>query len=142
MHVRHWLIAAFLVHVLAQTGWAQGTNGQPRDEAPAAPPSAAAPAVDVSRLPIDLQRIQRSLEQSSRVREERDGLNLRYFVDVFAEGPQIELFTEQDNLRTGPVPFGAPTHREMLYMMTPPEFRSPVMDFSGLIRWLSDKSKK
>jgi hypothetical protein len=138
MHLKHWLIAALFLPLLAHSSWAQETNGQP---AGTPTPAATAPAVDVSRLPIDVQRIQRSLE-SSRVREERDGLNLRYFVDVFAEAPQIELFTREDNLLNGPVPFGAPTHREMIYMMTPPEFRSPVMDFGGLLRWLSDKSKK
>ena len=33
--------------------------------------------VDVSRLPIDVERIQRELQQST-IREEHDGLNLRY----------------------------------------------------------------
>jgi hypothetical protein len=99
------------------------------------------PAFDVSRLPVNIERIQRRLAQS-REREERDGLNLRYMIDVFGQAPPIELLTKDDNLLYGPVPESAPTHRDMLNMMTPKEFRSPAMDFNSLFRWLSDKSKK
>jgi len=99
-----------------------------------------AQAVDVSRLPINIQRIERKLRQTS-VREERDGLNLRYIIDVYGQAPRIELLTKQDNLRNGPVPYGAPTHQDMLQIMTPQEFRAPVADFGGLFRWLADKAK-
>ena len=78
--------------------------------------------IDVSRLPIDLQRIQRRFREGQ-IREERSGLNLRYFVDVFAKAPNIVLFTKEDNLVYGPVPAAAPTHREMLDMITPRQFR-------------------
>ena len=47
--------------------------------------------IDVSRLPIDLERVYRELRPST-VREERDALNLRYFVDVYGQSPRIELF--------------------------------------------------
>jgi hypothetical protein len=30
----------------------------------------------------------------------------------------------------------------MIDHITPPEFRSPVMDFNSLFRWLADKTKK
>ena len=92
--------------------------------------------IDVTRLPIDLQRIERRFRQGQ-IREERDGLNLRYYVDVFALAPRIVLFTERDNLRYGPVPYGAPTHQEMLDMITPRQFRS-----IGGINILSPSSKK
>jgi hypothetical protein len=105
-----------------------------------APPPSAAP-VDVSRLPISLRRIERSLRQSA-IREERDGLNLRYFVDVYAKAPALVLFTKEDNLLTGPVPYGGPTHREMLDMITPQEHRAPAADFGALMRWLSGKKDK
>jgi hypothetical protein len=108
----------------------------------AAAPPPAAPAVDVSQLPISLSRIERGLRQST-IREERDGLNLRYFVDVYAKAPAIVLFTKEDNLLTGPVPYGGPTHREMLDMITPKEHRAPAADMGALLRWLSgDKDKK
>ena len=122
--------------------------GQPASAQQAAPQPPAAPAstgqaqqraVEASRLPVNLRRIQRELAQSTREREERNGVNLRYIIDVFGQAPPIELFTPEDNLLNGPVPYGAPTHREMLYMITPQEFRSPAMDFSNLLRWLSDR---
>ena len=92
--------------------------------------------IDVTRLPIDLQRIERRFRQGQ-TREERDGLNLRYYIDVFAVAPKITLFTEQDNLRYGPVPYGGPTHNEMLEMMTPRPFRN-----HGGVNILSPNSKK
>jgi hypothetical protein len=102
---------------------------------------AASPQIDVSQLPININRIHRQLRQTT-VREERDGLNLRYVVDVFGQAPKLELFTKQDNLREGAVPYGAPTHQDMLNMMTPQEYRAPAADFSSLLRWFQGKSKK
>jgi hypothetical protein len=97
--------------------------------------------VDVSRLPINLEKIQRELRQSS-IREERDGLNLRYIIDVYGQAPPIELFGPTDDLVYGPVPNTAPTHREMIEHVTPKEYRAPAADFSALLRWLADRSKK
>ena len=118
------VIAALLSSTLALPASAQSTEG----------------TVDVSKLPVNLQRIQKQLQQSS-VREERNGLSLRYFVPVYGQAPRIELFTKQDNLETGPAPYGAPTHREMINAVTPQEFRAPAADFGSLFRWLADKAK-
>src|SRR5687768_18325487 len=106
---------------------------------PAAPAPAAAPEIDVSRLPIDLRRIEKSFRQTT-IREQRDGLNLRYFVDVYAKAPAIVLFTPEDNLVFGPAPYGGPTHREMLEMMTPREFRASGMMLGSGIRVPRKKS--
>ncbi len=99
------------------------------------------PNVDVGQLPISLSRINRGLRQTSE-REERDGMKLRYSIDVYGSAPPIDVLNpKQDNLLYGPVPYGGPTHQQMLQIMTPQEFRAPAADFSGLIRWLADKSK-
>jgi hypothetical protein len=97
--------------------------------------------VDVSRLPVNVARIHRQLRQTT-VREERDGLNLRYIVDVYGQAPRLELFTKRDNLREGAVPYGAPTHQDMLNVMTPQEYRAPAANFGNLLRWFSSKSDK
>ena len=97
--------------------------------------------VDVSRLPLNLDRIQRGLRQSA-IREERQGLNLRYVVDVYGQAPPIAIFGPDDNLVHGPLPYGAPTHREMIEHVTPKEYRAPAADFSALVRWLAERSKK
>lgn len=89
--------------------------------------------MDVRRLPLNLGRIGRQLRQSE-VREERNGLNLRYTVDVYGQAPRIEIITPQTNVLTGAVPGSAPTHNEMLQMMTPPEFRQGGVIFGSLPR--------
>lgn len=96
--------------------------------------------VDVSRLPLNLERIKRQVRQST-VRDESDGLRLRYVVDVFGQSPRIELFGGLENSLTGPAPYGAPTHQDMLNIMTPQEFSAPAANFGNLFRWLSDKAK-
>ena len=135
MHLRHTFIAAVLLLGITQAAAAQsapvptGTSGR----------AGVVAVVDVSRLPIDMSRIERQFRRTT-FREERDGLNLRYFIDVYAKAPEIVLFTSEDNLLTGPVPYGAPTHREMLEMMTPREYRAPAADFGNLFRWLAGKA--
>jgi hypothetical protein len=141
MTFRHSVITAVITGTallgLAHTAWAQSVVAL-NTVAPPAP--AVAATVDVSRLPISLSNIEKKLRQTT-IREERDGLNLRYFVDVYAKAPDIVLFTKEDNLLYGPVPYGAPTHSEMVDMITPQEHRAPAADMGALFRWLSGKKK-
>ena len=97
--------------------------------------------IDVSRLPLNLERIHRELRQTA-TREEREGLNLRYYVNVNTQAPPLVVFGPQDNLAYGPVPYGGPTHTEMLEQMTPKEFRAPAADFTALLRWLAERAAK
>ena len=128
--------SALLVMGLAAGATAQVTQtpGQP---APAAP----TPPEPTQQYGLNLARIQRGLQKSAE-RQDYDGLNLRYYVNVYAPAPPIKLFTPLDNLLYGPAPYGAPTHRDMMNLMTPQEFSAPAADFSGLARWLTNKSKK
>jgi len=132
--------AALLFSLIQATGAAaQGSSADgPAAQAATKP---AESTVDVSRLPINLDRIQRQLRQST-VRDESDGLRLRYVVDVFGQAPRIELFGGSQNALTGPAPYGAPTHQDMLQIMTPQEFSAPAANFGNLFRWLADKAKK
>jgi hypothetical protein len=98
-------------------------------------------SVDVSRLPVDLVKVTRQLRQTTGS-ESRQGLHIRYTVDVYGAAPSIEFFTKKDNLATGPVPYGAPGHREMIEHVTPIEYRAPAADFSALLRWLGDRDRK
>jgi hypothetical protein len=104
-------------------------------------PAGAQESVDVSRLPLNLEKLIRELKQST-VKEERDGLNLRYTIEVFGQAPPIVLINPGENLTTGPVPDSAPTHREMIEHVTPKEYRAPAADFSALLRWLAERAKK
>ncbi|HEV8393280.1 MAG TPA: hypothetical protein VGQ37_03355 [Vicinamibacterales bacterium] len=123
---------------LVVVGLAAGASAQTQE--PAAP---AAPAASASteQYGLNLARIQRGLRKSAE-RQDYDGLNLRYYVNVYAPAPSIKLFTPLDNLLYGPAPYGGPTHRDMMNVMTPQEFRAPVADFSGIARWLANKAKK
>jgi hypothetical protein len=131
--------AAALLLVLSLAGPAGA--GQ---QEPAAPPAGAGEqrsTVDVDRLPLNLNRISRQLKHAADL-EERDGLNLRYTIQIYGAAPPLDIFNEETNLVNGPVPYGAPTHRELIDHVTPREFRPPVADFSALIRWLSERNKK
>ena len=132
MHLRGTALVALLVLGLA-----------PAASAPVFAQDAAAdgPVVDVRRLPINLQRIQRELQQSAE-RQDQQGLVIRYQVDVYGRSPEIVWFTKEDNLKNGPVPYGAPTHKEMIEAITPIEYRAPVADFTAIMRWLAEKAKK
>lgn len=132
--------AALLFSLIQVTG-AAAQGGSADEPAAKAATKPAESTVDVSRLPINLDRIQRQLQQST-VRDESDGLRIRYVVDVFGQAPRIELFGGLENALTGPAPYGAPTHQDMLQIMTPQEFSAPAANFGNLFRWLADKAKK
>ena len=140
MRTRWFGPTAVLLFSLIQVAGASAQGGS--DDQPAAKSDKPAEStIDVSRLPINLSRIQRQLNQST-VRDESDGLRLRYVVDVFGQAPRIELFGNRDFSLTGPAPYGGPTHQDMLQIMTPQEFSAPAANFGNLFRWLSDKAKK
>lgn len=127
MSCRHILAAAFLLSTLVLPATAQDATTQDK--------------VDVAKLPVNLARLQKQLQQTT-VRDESVGLNLRYVVDVYGQAPRIELFPKREpGLFTGPPPYGAPTHRQMIEQITPQEYRAPAADFSALSRWFADKSK-
>ena len=130
---------AVLLFGLTQASGAAAQSGS-ADEPGNKGAAPAASNVDVSRLPINLERIKRQVRQST-VRDESEGLRLRYVVDVFGQAPRIELFGGMQGALTGPAPYGAPTHQDMLQIMTPQEFSAPAANFGNLFRWLGDKAK-
>lgn len=94
---------------------------------------APAPAFNASAMGISLSRIARRLDAESEARSEGlSPLKLEYHVDVFGNAPQLRFFTGQD-LIYGAVPGSAPTHRDMLNLVTPQAFRSPRVDFLSLV---------
>ena len=123
MHFIRFAFAAVLIVGLAPVVSAQSATQPIGTTGISAEIPVVVSGIDVSRLPIDLRRIEQRFRQGQ-IREERNGLNLRYFVDVFAKAPNLVLFTKEDNLVYGPVPHSAPTHREMLELVTPRQFRN------------------
>jgi hypothetical protein len=126
------LLFGLTVHAVAQ----QTAQPAPREVAPNSA------GLDVSRLPLNLSKLNQSLRRSQE-REERLGLNLRYSIQVYGSAPRIQWFDPaRDNLFTGAVPHTAPSHQDMIQFWTPQEFRSPAMDLNSLGRWLTDKTTK
>jgi hypothetical protein len=102
------------------------------------------PQVDASKLGVDIARVRRQLVRVT-VREERDGMKLRYAVDVFGMAPPIDLFPSariDPNYFNGPVPYGAPSHREFIDLNTPIEHRNYPADVGALFRWLNEKTTR
>ena len=135
-----WIGPTLFLFSLAQATWASASPQSGSADPPPTAETKPETTIDVNKLGINLSRIERQLQQST-VREEHDGLRLRYIVDVFAQAPRIELFPNRDYSLKGPAPYGAPTHNDMLQMITPQEYRAPAADFSGLFRWLAGKAK-
>jgi hypothetical protein len=113
----------------------------PQENNPASTPqnkSASAPSVDASKMGVSLSRIQRELKNAE-VREDRrdNPLSLEFHVEVYGTAPKIDLL--KDYPLIGPVPYGAPTHQEVIDFLTPEEFRSPMIPFSSLAVWAAQK---
>ena len=106
-----WIaLSATLVMLVSAATPVLRAQQQPRPDPPT--------NVDVSKLPLNVARLQRQLREAVE-REQRDGVVLRYTVNVFQQAPPLKLFTPQDNLRFGPTPSTAPTHKEMMSIVSP-----------------------
>jgi len=72
-----------------------------------------------------------------------------FYVEVQGTAPPILLF-QPGELATGPVPYGAPTHSDVLELFTPIEFRSPsmplstiaIMGIQKLLAWESNRARE
>lgn len=94
-------------------------------------------------LPVSLARIRRKLAQATP--SHGSLLRLDVYVEVVGKAPAFHFFEGVD-LQAGPVPYGAPTHSDLIRHVTPEEFRSPsvplVAPVMALFRWLSRGNKQ
>ena len=110
----------------------------------AVPAAAEEPRIDVDRLPINLEHIKQALK-SATFREERDGLRLKYFLNIYAQAPPLNIVINpdgKDSWVVGPVPHTSPTHKEFMDFWTPQEFRAPAADFTTLLKWLAERAAR
>jgi hypothetical protein len=106
------------------------TSAIAQSEPPA--PTSAAPTIDGASLGVSLSRIQRRLAADSQARSRGTSpLKLDFYIDVYGTAPAYRFFSGQD-LVYGAVPGSAPTHRDMLWHVTPQAFRQPRVDFLSL----------
>jgi hypothetical protein len=96
------------------------------------------PAVDPEALGVSIERIERGLEgagEMTPIAPFGADLKLDFFVPVVATAPPIDFFANFD-VRSGPVPGSAPSHREVISHLTPEAFRSPPADLAAIAVWL------
>ena len=135
-------VALLAIAAIASPARAQ----QPSESAPPAAPAAEAKTqIDPYKLGISLSRIRRELQEiEARESQGGDALKLEFVVEVFGKAPRIDLL--ENFPVSGPVPYGPPTHQEVLDQLTPKEFRSPVLPISSFAYWaaqqLWNKTKK
>ena len=96
--------------------------------------SSETPWFDAEALPISLERIKRQLDRLPVRDEERNLLYLSYYVEVYGRAPRINVVQNFD-IHNGQVPYGAPSHAEMIAVATPREFRTPALMLFPLFGW-------
>jgi hypothetical protein len=96
--------------------------------------------IDPEKLPVDIGRIRLQLADPS---SHKPVLKIQQVIEVVGVAPPIELWSpaEKKNLR-GPAPWGPPTQKDILDLVTPQEFKSYPMDLNALMQWLAEKLKQ
>ena len=88
-------------------------------------------------LSVSLERIKQKLAQLGPAQSSL--LRLDYYVQVYGRAPKIDVLQAFD-VHSGPVPYGAPTHAELLSLILPPESPAPPLLLSpgiDIIGWIS-----
>ena len=131
------VIAALLVAILAvptgalaQAAQAPTAEPSPGRSTEPQPSAESATTVDASKMGVDLSRIKRELVQADEAEESDSPLRLRFTVQVVGVAPKIDLL--EGFKLSGAIPYGAPTHQEILEVFTPQAYRSPTIPFSAL----------
>lgn len=112
--------------------------------APAVTPSSDSPSaapVDPEKLPVSIERIRLQLSHAPATKTFT--INIQETVEVVGKAPPLQLWTpESAKLAFGPVPYGAPTHKEFIDLHTPEEFKRYPMDLNALMQWLMEQLNK
>ena len=97
--------------------------------------------IDPEKLPIDIGRIRLQLSDPS---PQKPVLKIQQVIEVVGVAPPIELWSAQEkkNLARGPAPWGPPTQKDILDLVTPQEFKTYPMDLNALMQWLAEKLKQ
>jgi len=146
-----WVLACLVglqpAGVRAQQGSAAGSASSE-----AQPPIAQATTVhavpSVESLGMSFARIKRGLRILP-PSTAKTPLKLEYYVEVQGIAPPIPIFRPGE-LTTGPVPYGAPTHSDMMDHVTPLAFKAgtvpvsslAIMGIAKLIQWEAQRARE
>ena len=147
MQLHHWPLILLIGAASAQNPPAAGSAAQTTKE-PSKQQEAQAPKVKAEDLPVDIDRIQRALANTPKLRFDKDDRPV-FRVEVFGEKPTIDDILGPDWAR-GPVPYGGMTHQEFLDMVTPKDVQgyaafsnkegAVVAATSFLLQWTLQKA--
>jgi hypothetical protein len=118
-------------------GQSAGNGGDARTERAA---ETTATAVDVDSL-VNVERVRQALARTPTERETFDGRQVRTYLEIYGASPPIEVLQPQD-FSPGAVRYGGMTHQEFLNVVTPQEFRAPVMNLSNAASEIGNWWKK
>ena len=119
-------MARFVVLLLVTAlGAPASVLAQAPEQAPSAPAT-----VDVSKLGVDLSRIKRELDAPPSAELSDSALKMSFTVQVIGVAPKIDFL--RGFAIDGPIAYGAPTHAEIIQVLTPQAYRSPVVPIYGL----------
>ena len=136
-------VLAGLILISPPAVWAQTASSADVATQPAQAAAEAAhdPQIDPAKLPVSLGRIRAQLAQAPPTKFA--GLRIQETVEVVGIAPKRPLWKPEDaKLATGPVPWGAPTHKDFYLLNTPQEYRTPAVDLNALFRWLLEALNK
>ena len=112
-------------------------------------PEEQTPTVDPGALPVDLDRIQRALSKTPKLRIDPQSNRPVFRVQVFGDKPTIDDILGP-NWAKGPVPYGGMTHQEFLDLVTPEDVKGyaafsnkegmTVAATSFLLQWTLQKA--
>jgi hypothetical protein len=127
-----------------QAGAPAGARSQP----PPAGPESVQTAPSIDPLGLSFARIKREL-RTLPPSTAATRLKLEYYVEVQGLAPPIPIFRPGE-LTSGPVPYGAPTHRDMMDHVTPEAFKSgsvpvsslAIMGIVKLLQWEAQRARE
>lgn len=147
MHLLHWPFILFVACFPAQDPPPSSAGQAATPQAPQQT-KAQAPKVTTADLGVDLERIQRALANTPRLRFDTSDRPV-FRVQVFGEKPTIDDILGPD-WANGPVKHGAMTHQEFLKMVTPEDVQgyaafsnsegATVATTSLLLQWTLQKA--
>jgi hypothetical protein len=106
-----------------------------------APTTSPAPEIDPSKLGVSLDRVRGALAQPPP--SKTAGLRIQETIEVVGKAPKPLFWNpETAKLAHGPVPFGAPTQKDILNLITPQDFKTYPMDLNALMQWLMEHLNK
>ena len=146
-------VLACLVALQPAAAWARqgvaAAGNRPDSRPPTASQSDAAqlsPSVESMGMSFDrIKRELRILPPSTA----KSAIKLEYYVEVQGLMPPLPLFRPGE-LTTGPVPYGAPTHWDMMDHVTPLAFKTgtvpisslAIMGIAKLIQWEAQRARE